>query len=428
MTYQATLEYLYTQLPMFTRQGEKAYKKDLHNTLALCEALGNPQQKFKSIHIAGTNGKGSTSHMLAAILQQAGYKTGLYTSPHIKDFGERIRINGNMIAQQFVVDFVERTKKITASIEPSFFELTVAMAFEYFAQQQIDIAVIETGLGGLLDSTNVITPELSVITNIGFDHVNILGNTLEAIAFQKAGIIKKNVPVVIGEYLPETKPVFEAKAKQENAPIVFANNLFEIENAQQQNLLHCTVKDTGNFKSSDFDLDLTGAYQLKNLKTVLASVKQLNELGYNISDEQVRIAFSQVKQLTGMRGRWDILQTNPTVIQDVAHNTDGIKQVLEQLNNYYPQSKIHFVLGFVKDKDVAHVLELFPKNAGYYFTNAHIPRALPAAELKELALEKALTGNCFDNVNDAIASAKANALNNDVVMICGSFFIIAEIE
>lgn len=428
MTYQATLEYLYTQLPMFTRQGEKAYKKDLHNTLALCEALGNPQQKFKSIHIAGTNGKGSTSHMLAAILQQAGYKTGLYTSPHIKDFGERIRINGNMIAQQFVVDFVERTKKITASIEPSFFELTVAMAFEYFAQQQIDIAVIETGLGGLLDSTNVITPKLSVITNIGFDHVNILGNTLEAIAFQKAGIIKKNVPVVIGEYLPETKPVFEAKAKQENASIVFASDLFEIENAQQLNLLHCTVKDTGNFKSSDFDLDLTGAYQLKNLKTVLASVKKLTELGYKISDEPVKIALSQVKQLTGMRGRWDILQTNPTVIQDVAHNPDGIKQVLEQLKNTYPAAQLHFVLGFVKDKDVAYVLELFPQNARYYFTNAHIPRALPAAELESMALEKGLTGNCFDNVNDAIASAKANALNNDVVMICGSFFIIAEIE
>jgi len=428
MTYQETLDYLYSQLPMFTRIGAKAYKKDLHNTIALCEAFDNPQKKFKSIHVAGTNGKGSTSHMLAAILQQAGYKTGLYTSPHIKNFGERIRINGQMIDEQFVVDFVDKATNIINEIEPSFFELTVTMAFEYFAEQKVDIAVIETGLGGLLDSTNVITPELSIITNIGFDHTDILGKTLEEIAFQKAGIIKQDTPVIIGEYLPETKPVFENKAMLQNAPIYFAEDMYEVSSIEQKDYLQCNVTDKLNTITEHFVLDLKGSYQIKNLKTVLAAEKILMQLGYPISDKQEKYALSHVKELTGMRGRWDIIQHNPTVIQDVAHNTDGIMQVLQQLKNNYPTARLHFVLGFVKDKDVEHVMELFPKNAHYYFTNAHIPRALPAANLKAIALRKNIKGACFDNVNDAITAAKENAHKDDAVIICGSFFIIAEIN
>ena len=429
MTYQETIEYLYAQLPMFTRIGAAAYKEDLHNTIALCEALGNPQTKFRTIHIAGTNGKGSTSHMLAAILQEAGYKTGLYTSPHIKDFGERIRINGQMIEQQFVIDFVERTKEVTEKIQPSFFELTVAMAFEYFAKQEVDIAVIETGLGGRLDSTNIIQPVLSVITNIGYDHMNILGDTLPKIASQKAGIIKKNTPAVIGELLPETMPVFIKEANEKEAQLYFAQSRFITEFIEPTgNLLFCNVKDIEDNTFEKLRLDLNGIYQAKNICTVLMAVKILQKLGYTIPEEKMHSALENVKGLTGLRGRWDILQDHPAVIQDVAHNTDGITQVLQQLKYNYPQSHLHFVVGFVKDKDVEHVLELFPADATYYFTNAHIPRALNVVELQQIANSKGLKGTSYDNVNDAIASAKANASANDVIMICGSFFIIAEIN
>lgn len=429
MTYQETLDYLYTQLPMFTRIGAAAYKKDLHNTIALCEALDNPHTKFRSIHIAGTNGKGSTSHMLAAILQESGYKTGLYTSPHIKDFGERIRINGEKIDQQFVIDFTERTKPITKEIEPSFFELTVAMAFEYFAEQKIDIAVIETGLGGLLDSTNVITPELSIITNIGFDHMNILGNTLEEIAAQKAGIIKRNTPVVIGELLPQTMPVFVNTANKKEAAVYFVQSRFVTEYIESTgNLLLCNVKDIATKTVEKLRSDLNGNYQAKNICTVLMAVEILRKLHYTIPEEKMHAAFENVKGLTGLRGRWDILQNHPTIIQDVAHNTDGITQVLQQLKDNYPSARIHFVLGFVKDKDVEHVLELFPANAHYYFTNAHIPRAMPFEELMQTASDKGLKGVGYDDVNVAIAAAKVNAAPDDVIMICGSFFIIAEID
>jgi dihydrofolate synthase/folylpolyglutamate synthase len=429
MNYAETIEYLYARLPMFTRIGAAAYKKDLHNTIALCNALQNPQQHFKTIHIAGTNGKGSVSHMLAAILQQAGYKTGLYTSPHIKHFGERIRINGEMIAEQFVVNFVERTQAILDDIEPSFFEMTVGMAFEYFAKEQVDIAVIETGLGGRLDSTNIITPELSVITNIGYDHMNILGNTLQEIAHQKAGIIKPNTPAVLGEYLPETKPVFEAEAALHSVKLVLASDIFNItEVYNQNNLLHCRVLNNNTQQSIVLQLDLNGWYQQQNLCTVLAAVEALRKKGYQISDEVMATALRSVKTLTGMRGRWDVVQQeNPTIIQDVAHNEDGIKQVLLQLQNNYPTALYHFVLGFVSDKDVTHVLDLFPKEASYYFTNAHIARALPFQNLMELANSKNLKGRGYDDVNAAISAAKATAAPEDVVMICGSFFIIAEI-
>ncbi len=429
MNYQDTIAFLYAQLPMFSRIGAAAYKEDLHNTIALCEALGNPHKKFKSIHIAGTNGKGSCSHMLAAILQANGYKTGLYTSPHIKDFGERIRINGEMISEQFVIDFVERTKDLSEQIKPSFFELTVAMAFEYFAQQQVDIAVIETGLGGRLDSTNVLSPVLSVITNIGHDHMNLLGNTLPEIAWQKAGIIKKDTPVVIGELLPETKPVFEKEANEKEAPIYFAESRFYAEYIEPTGtLLFCNVKDTAINDAENLRLDLNGIYQAKNVCTVLMAVEVLGKNGFNIDRQKMRDALENVKNITGLRGRWDIVQTNPTIIYDVAHNKDGIQQVLAQLSNEYSQSTIHFVLGFVKDKDVETVLELFPKDARYYFSNAHIPRALPFQELRSMADAKGLRGKGFDDVNDAINSAKANATEHDVIMVCGSFFIVAEVN
>jgi dihydrofolate synthase/folylpolyglutamate synthase len=429
MTYNETIEYLYAQLPMFSRIGAAAYKKDLHNTIELCTALGNPQNNFKSIHVAGTNGKGSTCHMLAAILQQSGYKTGLYTSPHVKQFGERIRVNGKMIDEHFVIDFVERTKTLTAQIQPSFFELTVAMAFEYFSKENVDIAIIETGLGGLLDSTNVISPILSIITNIGYDHTNILGNTLPEIAFQKAGIIKANTPVVIGEVLPETKNVFVKQANEKEAPILFAQSRFFTEFIEPTgNLLFCNVKDNVSHTVEKLRLDLNGIYQAKNICTVLSAVDVLRKLGYTIPESDLHHALENVKELTGMRGRWDIVQLHPTVIQDVAHNTDGITQVILQLSNNYPKAGLHFVLGFVKDKDVTHVLELFPKDAFFYFTNAHIPRALPHQDLRELAAAKGLPGVSFDNVNEAIAAAKSNAGEHDVIMICGSFFIIAEIN
>ncbi len=429
MTYPETIEYLYAQLPMFSRIGAAAYKKDLHNTIELCAALGNPHSNFKSIHVAGTNGKGSTCHMLAAILQQSGYKTGLYTSPHVKQFGERIRVNGKMIDEHFVIDFVERTKTITEQIQPSFFELTVAMAFEYFSKEKVDIAIIETGLGGLLDSTNVISPILSIITNIGYDHTNILGNTLPEIAFQKAGIIKANTPVVIGEVQPETKNVFVKQANEKESPILFAQSRFFTEYIEPTgNLLFCNVKDNVTHTVEKLRLDLNGIYQAKNICTVLSAVDVLRKLGYTIPESDLHHALENVKELTGMRGRWDIVQLHPTIIQDVAHNTDGISQVIMQLNNNYPKAGLHFVLGFVKDKDVDHVLELFPKEARFYFTNAHIPRALPHQELRELAAAKGLTGDSFDNVNDAIAAAKSNAGPSDVIMICGSFFIIAEIN
>ena len=429
MTYEQTIDHLYSQLPMFSRIGAAAYKKDLHNTIQLCDAIDNPQRKFKSIHIAGTNGKGSTANMLAAILQEAGYKTGLYTSPHIKDFRERIRINGEMVDKDFIVDFVEHTRKLTEDIEPSFFELTVAMAFEYFAKEQVDIAVIETGLGGRLDSTNIISPILSVITNIGYDHVTLLGNTLPEIAFEKAGIIKKNTPVVIGETLPETLPVFIKKANDENADIHFASKEFIVEYIDSSgSLLLCNVRNVATNIVEKLRLDLTGLYQTKNICTVLSAVEVLKQLGISISETNLHHALENVSAISGIRGRWEVIETKPALILDVAHNEDGIKQILEQLKYSYPVSNYHFVLGFVSDKDVSKVLTLFSPAAKYYFTNAHIPRALPASELKKIASENLLVGNSFENVNDAIKDAKMHAMAHDVIMVCGSFFIIAEID
>ena len=430
MTYQETIDYLYSQLPMFSRIGAAAYKKDLHNTIELCNAVGNPQTKFKSIHIAGTNGKGSTSHMLAAILQQAGYKTGLYTSPHLKDFRERIKVNGEMIYKEFVVEFTERTKKITAEIQPSFFELTVAMAFDFFAKEKVDIAVIETGLGGRLDSTNIITPILSVITNIGYDHMNILGDTLELIAYEKAGIIKQGVPVVIGEYLPATKAIFTAKATTENAPIHFAQEEYTISNIVSNTYtLECGVTNLKNDQSENFILDLNGLYQTKNLRTVLCAEKILIEQGFIISNKVKKFALAHVKKLTGLHGRWEVIADEPTIVLDVAHNEDGIKQILEQLLVVRKKyNALHIVTGMVKDKDADKVLSILPKDAIYYFTNAHIPRALPAKELQEKAVLYHLTGEIFDDVNDAVATAKSNAEKTDLIIVCGSVFLVGEVD
>lgn len=429
MTYDETIEWLYRQLPMFSRIGAAAYKEDLHNTYALCNFAGNPQNKFKSIHIAGTNGKGSTSHMLAAIFQQAGYKTGLYTSPHIKDFRERIRINGQMIGKEFITSFVDKIKPACEEINPSFFELTVAMAFEYFAIEKVDIAIIETGLGGRLDSTNIITPELSVITNIGYDHTQFLGNTLSAIAFEKAGIIKRNIPVVIGESNTETRPVFTGKAEEMNAPIFFAENEFIISKIHEvEKGLNCALIQQENNSIQSFQLDLPGLYQQYNLRTVLTACKVLNQHGYHLPDDIISDALQKVRLLTGLRGRWEIIGKDPLTILDVGHNEDGFRAILSQLKSFYPNATLHFVLGFVQDKDISKVLSLFNPKDKYYFTQAHIPRALPCKELRHQAAENKLSGNCYENVNEALASAKACAGKDDVIMVCGSFFTIAELD
>jgi len=334
-----------------------------------------------------------------------------------------------MIDKDFVVSFTEKTKSICQDIQPSFFELTVAMAFEYFALHKVDIAVIETGVGGRLDSTNIINPILSIITNIGYDHTNLLGNTLEAISFEKAGIIKNNTPVVIGEYLPETKPVFENKAREMNAPILYASEIYEVtllENSNQ--FLKCEVKDSTNQNAEIFSLDLNGNYQLKNLKTVLAAEKILATLGFEIDEPNEKFALANVKTITGLKGRWDVVSEKPLCIHDVAHNKDGINALLQQLKESHQNSNYHFVIGFVNDKDISSVLELLPNNAHYYFTNAHIPRALPHAELKSLANKKNLIGKSYDDVNEAISAAKKMANENDVILVCGSFFILAEVN
>ena len=429
MTYEETITYLYNRLPLFSHTGSSALKKGLGNILQLCEALKNPQNKFKSIHIAGTNGKGSTSNMLAAILQKSGYKTGLYTSPHLFDFGERIRVNGQMVNPQFVIDFTEKTRELCHSIEPSFFELTVAMAFEYFAQEQVDIAVIETGLGGRLDSTNIITPVLSIITNIGFDHMQILGNSLTEIAMEKAGIIKKNIPVVIGTYTAATKKVFEQAAHENDSPISFAQDDFMATYLPPAGeALHCEIVNTRTRAAMAVTTDLAGLYQVQNLCTLFAAIEQLRKQQYRIDDKMVVAGLQEVKKITGLRGRWDILSTHPTVIVDVGHNEDGIKNIIHQLQTQYPNAPLHFILGFAKDKNLDALLELFPKTATYYFSNAHIPRALPHNELNALASKKKLSGQSFDHINDAFKHALQNAAAQDVIMICGSFFVIAELS
>ena len=413
---------------MFQRIGSAAYKKDLTNTLALCQYLDNPQNKLTTIHIGGTNGKGTLTHALAAIFIQAGKKVGMYTSPHYKDFRERIKINGQYIPEQAVVDFVKKIKTQAEQIQPSFFELTVAMAFDYFAEQQVDIALIEVGLGGRLDSTNVITPILSVITNISYDHTDMLGNTLELIAAEKAGIIKPKVPVVIGETLPETLPVFVQKATQQNAPIVFADQQMQVHATQHQHKMCVDVLDMlGKMLYANLETDLTGSYQQKNIVTILQTVAVLNTLGFNLTEDTLRAALKQVRTLTNFIGRWQVLQQqHPLVIADSAHNEAGLTDTMEQLL-HLPKTHLHIVIGVVKDKDIGKILPLLPNNATYYFCKANIPRGLPATDLQQIAQQNGLQGSAYNSVQEAYQAALAHALPTDVVFVGGSIFVVAEV-
>lgn len=427
MNYEQTIDYLYRKLPMFTRVGAVAFKKDLHNTIAMCESLDNPQNKFKTIHIGGTNGKGSTSHMIAAIFQQAGYKTGLYTSPHLKDFRERIRVNGEMVSKDFVINFVEQQQGIIEEISPSFFEVTVAMAFSYFSEQNVDIAIIEVGLGGRLDSTNIITPELSVITNISLDHTNILGNTLKEIAGEKAGIIKPGIPVVIGESHPETDPVFIQKAKETQSSILFADQQLQIsKSAKEGEFLNVSVSKNGNLLIENILLDLTGTYQLKNILTVIQAIETLKTLGFKIHNDALYSALKNVKDLTGLMGRWQILSKNPLIVSDTGHNIAGITEVVQNINTT-PHKKLHVVIGMVKDKDINGVLNLLPPTALYYFCQPQLERALSAQELATEAEKHGLKGSVFSTVELAINAAKENANADDLIYIGGSTFVVAEI-
>ncbi|MEP7252540.1 MAG: folylpolyglutamate synthase/dihydrofolate synthase family protein [Ginsengibacter sp.] len=427
MTYEQTLHYLYNKLPVYSSIGRRAYKADLTNTIALCDFLQKPQDKIKTIHVAGTNGKGSTSHMIAAIFQQAGYKTGLYTSPHLKDFRERIKINGQMISQDFVVDFVAKIKAFSEEIEPSFFELTFVMALEYFATEKVDIAIIETGLGGRLDSTNVITPVLSIITNIAYDHMDILGDTLEKIAYEKAGIIKPNVPVVIGDVLPGTRIVFEGKSKETVSQIVFAQETFTVMSAtNEHNTLEVVVKNKENDLEEKYTLDLPALYQQKNLLTVLTSINILrNE--FKINDADINTGLLNVKNYTGLHGRWEIINDHPKIVLDVAHNEDGIKNLVNQINHTL-FSDLHIVFGMVKDKEIEKVLYLLPQSAKYYFTKSQIARALPEDELLLRAKKFDLNGTSFAEVNKALEAAMITSSRDDLIIVCGSVFIVGEVN
>lgn len=427
MNYEETLTFLYRQLPMYSRIGQAAYKEDLTNTLALCALLRNPEKQFKSIHVAGTNGKGSVSHMIASILQQHDYKTGLYTSPHLKDFRERIRINGKMISREKVTDFVERYRDEVMEIGCSFFEWTVGLAFDYFKEEQVDIAVIETGLGGRLDSTNVITPLLSVITNVSYDHTDLLGDTLQKIAFEKAGIIKKGIPIVIGEHAEETDDVFKNTANDKNAPITFAQDYWKLHHSQMSNdnFLSLSIE-SQNKEHWQVTLDVTGAYQEKNILTVLETQRQLQSLGFMLEKSKTIAALSCVKQLTGLRGRWEVLSLAPAVIADVAHNEAGLRQSMQQLN-CYDFRKLHIVLGFVREKDIRKILSLFPAYATYYFCKPDIPRGLEADALQATAHKLGLAGSNYPSVAAALEAARRHASAKDLIYVGGSTFVVAEI-
>lgn len=405
MNYKQTLDWMFNKLPMYQTQGTSAYRKDLGNTILLASHLGNPERDLKCIHVAGTNGKGSTSHLLASVLQEAGYKVGLYTSPHLKDYRERILINGEPISEEYVVDFITRNKPFFEANNLSFFEMTVGLAFEYFAQSKTDINIIEVGMGGRLDSTNIITPTVSVITNIGLDHTQYLGDTLEAIAFEKAGIIKQNIPVVIGEYVDETKPVFLAKAKETDSEIYFASDLIE----------------------QTYPSALIGDYQNQNKKTVLQVIKVLQQQNqFVITEENIKNGFLNVISNTHLQGRWQQLGENPKIICDTAHNSHGLKIVLNQLKNE-SYDNLHIVLGIVNDKNLDEILPLFPKNAKYYFCKPNIPRGLDAGILKKTAEEFNLKGETYHSVSNAYESARENAEPNDLIYVGGSTFVVAEI-
>lgn len=407
MDYQHTLEYLYNSVPMFQQVGSSAYKEGLENTLALDEHFGHPHRNFRTIHVAGTNGKGSCSHTLAAILQEAGYRTGLYTSPHLVDFRERIRVNGQPVPEEYVIRFVEEERSFFEPLSPSFFELTTAMAFRYFADQKVDVAIIEVGLGGRLDCTNIIRPDLCIITNISFDHTQFLGSTLAQIASEKAGIIKQDIPVVIGETTPETRPVFAEKAQAVQAPICFAENHVPEE-------------------YSDMDYELKGLYQEKNRRTLLTALPLLKKAGYHLSEQAIRNGFAHVCELTGLMGRWQKLQDAPTLICDTGHNVGGITYIAEQLKQQ-TYRKLHIVMGMVNDKDIRGVLALLPRDADYYFTKASVKRALPEAELARLANAAGLQGECYPDVPTAVRAAQEKSLPEDFIFVGGSSFIVADL-
>jgi dihydrofolate synthase / folylpolyglutamate synthase len=404
MTYQETVNWMFSRLPMYQREGKSAFKKDLSNTIKLIEHLNFPEKDFKSVHVAGTNGKGSTSHMLASVLQEAGYKVGLYTSPHLKDFRERIKINGKEVSKQFVIGFIKRNKSFLESNSLSFFEMTVGMAFDYFSKEKVDIAIVEVGLGGRLDSTNIITPEVSVITNIGLDHTQFLGDTLEAIAFEKGGIIKTNIPVVIGETQSETTQVFQSLANKNKSNIAFADK--EIK---------------AIYKS-----DLIGSYQVKNIKTVVQTIKELREKGYKITEKHLSKGLLNVVKNTGLNGRWQQLHDKPKVVCDTGHNREGLIYVMEQLSKEQFES-LHIVFGVVNDKDLSGIIDILPKKAVYYFCKPDIPRGLDAGALKEFFKNYGLNGEVYGSVNEAYKTALLQANPNDFIFVGGSTFVVAEI-
>ncbi len=428
MDYNQTIDYLYTHLPMYQRIGAAAYRKDLTNIKALCKVLKQPQNQLRTIHIAGTNGKGSVSHGLASILQQAGYKTGLYTSPHLIDFRERIRIDGQMIDRKTVVEFVELIKNDIKQIDASFFEITTAMAFYYFEQQKVDIAVIETGLGGRLDSTNIITPLLAVITNISYDHQNLLGNTLAEIATEKAGIIKFNVPTIVGETHPETEEIFINVANEKRSLIKFADTIFEAKRASER--VHVQTFKVLKNKKIYFDalsIDLKGNYQQKNVQTILAATEKLINMGFGIQDQHIEKGLKNVQQQTGLMGRWQTLQQNPHTICDTGHNEAGIKMVIEQLESMKPKN-LHIVFGMVNDKPAQTILKLLPKNAQYYFCQAQTPRALDSQILANEAKNiHQLIGEAYKTVEDALKAAQKNYQHGDIIFVGGSTFVVAEV-
>ena len=399
MNYKDTISYLYEKLPMYQRSGSIAYKKDIGNIIKASEILGNPHLDFKSIHIAGTNGKGSTSHMISSILQEAGYKVGLYTSPHLKDFRERIKINGNMISKRFVINFIKKHKSNFEKIHMSFFELTVAMAFNYFSEENIDIAVIECGLGGRLDSTNIILPEVSVITNISLDHTDLLGDTLEKIALEKSGIIKKNTPVIIGREQKETKRIFEQKASKENSKIIYAKNF--------------------NYKC-----DLKGYYQKENIDTAITTIKNLNK--FKIAEKDIKKGLNKIVKNTSLLGRWQTMSNEPLIICDTAHNIDGLNEVVNQINKIQ-FNNLHFIIGLVNDKNIDSILSILPKKAYYYFCQAKVPRAMNKTDLQIESKKFNLKGEIFHSVKKALNQAKKRAKRNDLIFVGGSTFVVAEI-
>ena len=422
MTYQETITYLYNSAPLFQNIGQGAYKEGLSNTYALDEHFGHPHRTFRTLHVAGTNGKGSCSHTLAATLQAAGYKVGLYTSPHLVDFRERIRINGTPIEEQFVIDFVEQHRSFFEPLHPSFFELTTAMAFHYFAEQQVDVAVIEVGLGGRLDCTNIISPDLTVITNISFDHVGFLGNTLAKIAHEKAGIIKPHTPIIIGEHNEETRPVFLAEATEKQAPIIFAQESPMV--VSKGSDANYDIYQTTSYK--DLQVALHGYCQEKNVNTLLHAIGELQRIGYNINESAVREGFAHVCQLTGLMGRWQQLSASPRLICDTGHNIGGFQYIVPQILAQ-PCKQLRIVFGMVNDKDINAVLALMPKHAIYYFAQASVARALPSQELQALAAKHELHGSTYSTVAEATRAALTEADREDFIYVGGSSFIVADL-